>query len=113
MKVTKILIAPLKKTRLKAVVSIVFDDVFKVRNIKILPRKHGNGLYVSFPETRDEYGSYISVAYPLNKDYRKELENLILYEYDRKLMERETNGSSEADSVKQQLEDPDKEWPAD
>ena len=39
----------------------------------------------------------------------KELENLILYEYDRKLMEWERNDSSEADSVKQQLEDPDKE----
>ena len=41
MKVTKILVAPLNRPRVKASVSIVFDDVFKVRNIKIMPRKDG------------------------------------------------------------------------
>ena len=36
MKVTKILVAPIDRPRMKASVSIVFDDVFKVRNIKII-----------------------------------------------------------------------------
>ena len=86
MKVTKILVAPLNRHRLLASVSIVFDDVFKVRNIKIMPRKDGKGLFVSFPETRNNRGDYLSIAYPLTKAYREELENLILYEYDRKLI---------------------------
>ena len=62
MKVTKILVAPLNRPRVKASVSIVFDDVFKVRNIKIMPRKDGKGLFVSFPETRNNRGDYLSIA---------------------------------------------------
>ena len=109
MKVTKILVAPLNRPRVKASVSIVFDDVFKVRNIKIMPRKDGKGLFVSFPETRNNRGDYLSIAYPLTKAYREELENQILYEYDRKLMEEETEDSPEADNVEQPLEDPNEE----
>lgn len=107
MKVTKILVAPLNRIRLKAVVSIVFDDVFKVRNIKIVPRRHGEGLYVAFPETRNEYGDYLSVAYPVTTSFRKELEKMILDEYERMLtVPRKT---TEAEAIKQQLEDPDEE----
>ena len=109
MKVTKILVAPIDRPRMKASVSIVFDDVFKVRNIKIMPRKDGKGLFVSFPETRNNRGDYLSIAYPLTKAYREELENQILYEYDRKLMEEEAEASPEADNVEQPLEDPDEE----
>ena len=109
MKVTKILVAPLNRPRVKASVSIVFDDVFKVRNIKIMPRKDGKGLFVSFPETRNNRGDYLSIAYPLTKAYREELENQILYEYDRKLMEKEAEASPEADKVEQPLEDPSEE----
>ncbi len=109
MKVTKILVAPIDRPRMKASVSIVFDDVFKVRNIKIMPRKDGKGLFVSFPETRNNRGDYLSIAYPLTKAYREELENQILYEYDRKLMEEEAEASPEADNVEQPLEDPSEE----
>ena len=109
MKVTKILVAPIDRPRMKASVSIVFDDVFKVRNIKIMPRKDGKGLFVSFPETRNTRGDYLSIAYPLTKAYREELENQILYEYDRKLMEEEAEASPEADNVEQPLEDPSEE----
>jgi len=109
MKVTKILVAPIDRPRMKASVSIVFDDVFKVRNIKIMPRKDGKGLFVSFPETRNNRGDYLSIAYPLTKAYREELENQILYEYDRKLMEEEAEASPEADNVEQPLEDPNEE----
>lgn len=109
MKVTKILVVPLDRPRVKASVSIVFDDVFKVRNIKIMPRKQGKGLFVSFPETRNNRGDYLSIAYPLTKAYREELENQILYEYDRKLMEKEAEGSPEADDIGQPLEDPNEE----
>ena len=109
MKVTKILVAPIDRPRMKASVSIVFDDVFKVRNIKIMPRKDGKGLFVSFPETRNNRGDYLSIAYPLTKAYREELENQILYEYDQKLMEKEAEASPEADNVEQPLEDPDEE----
>ena len=42
-------------------------------------------------------------------DVLEELENQILYEYDRKLMEKEAEASPEADNVEQPLEDPDEE----
>ena len=109
MKVTKILVAPLNRHRLLASVSIVFDDVFKVRNIKIMPRTKGKGLFLAFPETRNNRGDYFALAFPVTKELRQELEDQVLYEYEQTLKREKQAKSSEADDIEQPLENPDEE----
>ena len=107
MKVTKIVVTPVHSaSRVKATATILFDDVFKVRGIKIMPRKKGKGLFVAFPETRNNRGDYFALAFPVTKELRQELEDQILYEYDQAL---EREKASEADNIEQPLEDPDEE----
>lgn len=111
MKVTDIKVVPIKShNRLKATVTIVFDQVFKVRNIKILPRKNNNGFYVSFPEIINNRGDYFAVAFPMTKEFRSEVENAIIKEYFRVLKSKENPAStSEAEDFEDELEVPDEE----
>lgn len=111
MKVTDVRVFPVKNhSRLKATVTLVFDAVFKVRNIKVLPRKNNEGLYVSFPEVITSRGDYHAVAYPVSKDFRSEVENIIINEYRRILKSQEKSESvPEAEDFEEELEVPDEE----
>lgn len=110
MKVTKIVVAPVhNSSRVKATATIVFDDVFKIRGIKIMPRTRNKGLFVAFPETRNNRGDYFALAFPVTKEFRQELEDQILYEYDQALEREKKEKSPEADDIEQPLEDPDEE----
>ena len=110
MKVTKIVVTPVHSaSRVKATATILFDDVFKVRGIKIMPRTKGKGLFVAFPETRNNRGDYFALAFPVTKELRQELEDQILYECDQTLEREKREKASEADNIEQPLEDPDEE----
>ena len=61
---------------LKGVASIVFDDAFKVREIKILKGKD-NELHVSMPNKELPNGTHISMAYPVSDEVRVAIENAI------------------------------------
>ena len=95
MKITKVTVAVLKdKPRLRGVASVVFDDVFKVRDIPILPRKNDDCLYVAMPGKKLSDGHRIYYAYPVTQEFRTEIETAILEEYNRRLTE---GGISEND----------------
>ncbi|MCL2064508.1 MAG: SpoVG family protein [Candidatus Cloacimonetes bacterium] len=64
---------------LKAFANIVIDDVFIIKNIKIIEGK--NGLFVAMPSQKNKNGEYRDIAHPLNTDTRNEIEKLILDKY--------------------------------
>ena len=108
MKVTKIVVTPVRgASRVKATATILFDDVFKVRGLKIMPRTKGKGLFVAFPETRNNRGDYFALAFPVTKELRREIEDQVLYEYDMTLKREKESVSSEAEDIEQPLEVPD------
>ena len=110
MKVTKIVVTPVHgHSRIKATATILFDDVFKVRGLKIMPRTKGKGLFLAFPETRNNRGDYFALAFPVTKELRQELEDKVLYEYVQALKREKQAKTSEADNVEQPLEDPNEE----
>ena len=110
MKVTKIVVTPVRgHSRIKATATILFDDVFKVRGLKIMPRTKGKGLFLAFPETRNNRGDYFALAFPVTKELRQELEDRVLYEYEQTLKREKQAKSSEADDIEQPLENPDEE----
>ena len=109
MKVTKIVVTPVHSaSRVKATATVLFDDVFKVRGIKIMPKTRSKGLFVAFPETRNNRGDYFALAFPVTKEFRQEIEAQVLYEYDQALAREKKEKSSEAD-IEQPLEDPNEE----
>lgn len=82
MEITEVKVYPVKQKddKLKAFVTIVLDDCFVVRDLKII---HGNsGLFVAMPSRKKSDGSYADIAHPLNMDMRQKMETRILKEFE-------------------------------
>ncbi len=86
MKITEVKIYPVKNQekdkRLKAYVTIVFEDAFIVRDLKIILGNDEN-LFVSMPSRRSKYGSFKDIAHPLNSAMRSEIEKAVFAEYEK------------------------------
>jgi stage V sporulation protein G len=84
MNITEVNINLRDEDKLKAFVNITFDDVFVVRGLKIISGK--TGLFVCMPSRKLEDGTYKDIAHPISNEFRQELEEKILREY-QKLLE--------------------------
>jgi stage V sporulation protein G len=82
MKITEVKVYPAKDNgRLKAYATIVFDNDFIVRDLKVI---EGNkGLFVSMPSRRRKDGSFRDIVHPLNSETRSTIEQQIIEEYER------------------------------
>lgn len=93
MKITEVKIYPVKSQekdkRLKAYVTIVFEDAFIVRDLKIILGNDGN-LFVSMPSRRSKYGSFKDIAHPLNSTMRNTIETAVFQEYEKSKNSTET-----------------------
>lgn len=84
MEITDIRIRKLgSDSKLKAYVTITFDDCFVVHNVKIIDGK--NGAFIAMPSRKTRSGEYKDVAHPINSDFRGRLQEEILKEYERAL----------------------------
>jgi len=83
--------------KLKAYVTVTFDDCFVVHNVKIIEGK--NGAFIAMPSRKTKKGEYKDVAHPINSDFRGMLQDKILEEYDRQIEEGsvETVGGNDND----------------
>ena len=80
--------------KLKAFVSIVFDQAFVVTDIKII---HGpKGLFVSMPSKKRKDGTFKDIAHPLNNQMRQYLEEKVLAVYRQQVSAQPAGGSSGA-----------------
>lgn len=62
--------------RLKGIVSVTFDEVFAVHDIKIV--QGDKRLFVAMPSRRDEFGEYRDIVHPITGEARTEIEERIL-----------------------------------
>ncbi|ORC37186.1 transcriptional regulator [Marispirochaeta aestuarii] len=65
--------------KLKAYVTVTFDDSFVVHNVKVIEGK--NGAFIAMPSRKTKTGEYKDVAHPINSDFRGKLQERILEEY--------------------------------
>ncbi len=81
MKITEVKVFPATDGgRLKAYATIVFDDCFIVRDLKIIEGRKGH--FVSMPSRRRKDGTFREVVHPLNSEMRSEIENRLIQEYE-------------------------------
>ena len=74
--------------KLKAYVTVTFDSCFVVHNVKIIEGK--SGLFIAMPSRKTANGSYKDVAHPISIDFRKDLQDKIIGEYNAGHIEPET-----------------------
>lgn len=66
--------------KMKAIVSVTFDDVFVVHDIKII---EGNEkLFVAMPSRKTPEGEYRDIAHPINAATRELLQSKIIAKYE-------------------------------
>ncbi len=79
--------------KMKAIVSVTFDDSFVVHDIKIIDGV--NGLFLAMPSRKTPSGEYRDIAHPINSDMRKDLEEQILAKYHEVISETLENDEDE------------------
>lgn len=83
MEITEVKVFPVNEDKLKAYVTVIFDNCFVVRDLKII---NGNtGLFVAMPSKKRKDGTFRDIAHPLNSEMRNELEKKILSVYEEEL----------------------------
>lgn len=71
--------------KMKAVVSITFDDEFVVHDIKIIEGQ--NGLFIAMQSRKMGEGDFRDIAHPLTSETRNRIKDAIFAEYEKTLSE--------------------------
>ena len=83
------------ESKMKAVVSITFDDEFVVHDIKIIEGQ--NGLFIAMPSRKMGEGDFRDIAHPLVSDTRNKIRDAIFAEYDKVLAQKAVEDAAAAD----------------
>ena len=81
-----------KEGKMKAVVSVTFDDEFVVHDIKIIDGE--KGLFIAMPSRKATDGEYKDIAHPIKSSMREEMQSAILDRYEKELAEVEAADAS-------------------
>ena len=69
--------------KMKAIVSITFDEEFVVHDIKIIEGQ--NGLFIAMPSRKMSEGDFRDIAHPIISETRNKIKDAIFSEYDKLL----------------------------
>ena len=65
--------------KMKAIVSVTFDNEFVVHDIKVIEGQ--NGLFIAMPSRKTPTGGYRDIAHPINPEVRAMFQDKILEAY--------------------------------
>lgn len=85
MEITEVRVFPVNEEKLRAYVTITFDQCFVVRDLKII--QGTTGLFVSMPSKKRKDGTYRDIAHPINNETRRMIEEKIIAEYNKVVAE--------------------------
>ncbi|RBP40618.1 septation regulator SpoVG [Garciella nitratireducens] len=81
MKITDVRIRKINTDgKMKAIVSVTFDEQFVVHDIKIIEGQHG--LFIAMPSRKTPEGEFKDIAHPINSETRNMIQDAILKEYE-------------------------------
>lgn len=85
-----------KQGKMRAVVSVTFDNEFVVHDIKVIEGERG--LFIAMPSKKSTDGEYRDIAHPINSDMRKVLQDTILEAYEKDAVEEEPEAAGETEA---------------
>ncbi len=68
------------ESNLKAFADVSFAGMFLVKGLKVVEGK--NGLFVGMPRRVDKEGKWHNIAYPLTKEFKELLTDIVLSAYE-------------------------------
>ncbi|KKK34805.1 hypothetical protein WN59_03855 [Salinicoccus sediminis] len=88
--------------RMKALVSITFDDAFVIHDLRVI--EGNNGLFVAMPSKRTPDGEFRDIAHPIHSDMRQHVQEEVMRVYEES--EAEENDSDSGESAPATAESP-------
>lgn len=86
MEITSIIIRRISLvSKMKAIVSITFDNAFVVHDVKVI--EGANGLFIAMPSRRTQEGDFKDIVHPIHSEFREELSRAVLEKYQTALAE--------------------------
>lgn len=80
LEITEVKVYPAKDSgRLKAYATIVFENCFIVRDLKVIEGE--KGYFISMPSRRRKDGTFRDIVHPLNSETRQMVEEFVITEY--------------------------------
>ncbi|MEG2353183.1 MAG: septation regulator SpoVG [Clostridium sp.] len=76
-----------EETKMRAIVSITFDNEFVVHDIKIIQGKEG--LFIAMPSRKTPLGEFKDITHPINADTREKIQRAVLNEYEKVISKQE------------------------
>lgn len=83
MEVTDVRLALRNEERLKAYVTVTFDDAFVVRGMKVI--RGNEGMFVAMPSRKMPDGTFRDIAHPINNEMRRHIETIVIEQYEKEL----------------------------
>lgn len=71
--------------KMKAIVSVTFDNEFVVHDIKVIEGQ--NGLFIAMPSRKTPDGEFKDIAHPINTETRERMQSAILEAYEKAVSE--------------------------
>lgn len=71
--------------KMKAIVSVTFDNEFVVHDIKVIEGQ--NGLFIAMPSRKTPDGEFKDIAHPINTSARERVQTAILEAYEKAIAE--------------------------
>ena len=75
--------------KMKAVVSVTFDNAFVVHDIKVIEGQ--DKLFIAMPSRKTPENEFKDIAHPINMEMREKLQERIIDKYESTLVQEEIN----------------------
>ena len=95
MEITEVRVIPVEEDKLKAFVSVVFDNCFIISDIKIIDGN--NGRFISMPSKKRKNGTFKDIAHPLNTETRQMIEDKVFSKYEEVMNEKGPKNRKQAE----------------
>jgi stage V sporulation protein G len=84
MKITDVRVRKVtEEGKMKAIVSVTFDEEFVVHDIKVIEGQ--NGLFIAMPSRKMADGEFRDIAHPINATTRQKIQEAVFEEYEKAL----------------------------
>ena len=82
--------------KMRAIVSVAFDDQFVVHDIKVIEGQ--SGFFIAMPSRKTPDGEFKDIAHPINMGTRREMQERVLKAFEKAIEE-------DTQSVKEEVEE--------
>ena len=94
MKITDVRVRKVNKDgKMKAVVSVTFDNEFVVHDIKVIERE--DSLFIAMPSRKTAEGEFRDIAHPINAETREKIQTAVLEKYEAALLNNDSEEITE------------------